>query len=340
MTGHGTRVFHEADADLGVLAGRTLAVVGYGNQGRSQALNLRDNGLTTIVGNIEDACAEQARADGFEVTSIAEACRRADVVLLLVPDEVMPEVYEREVRPHLAAGDVLDLASGYNVAFGLITPPADVDVVLVAPRMIGPGVRDTFVSGRGFPSFIALHQDVSGEGMGRLLALAAGIGTMRAGCILMSMHDEATLDLFTEQALSPMIARTFLSAIGTLVEAGYPPEAVLLELYLSGELSYTFEKIRELGMFRQMDLHSRTSQYGTLSRSARFADLEVEPRMAAILEEIRDGTFAREWSDAGPAAADTLAELKALRDSLPLGGWEAQTRRDFGIGQGEAPGGS
>jgi ketol-acid reductoisomerase len=327
-----TRIFHDADADPAALAGRTVAVVGYGNQGRSQALNLRDSGLATIIGNLDDEYAARARGEGFAVHTIAEACARADVILLLVPDEIMPAVYEQSVRPHLGRGKVLDFASGYTVAFGLIVPPPEVDVVMVAPRMIGPGVRDAYVAGHGFPSFIALHQDASGEGMRRLLALARALDSTRAGCILMSMHDEATLDLFTEQAFGPAFGRVFMAAIQTLVDAGYPPEAVLLELYLSGELAYAFEKIREVGMTRQMDFHSHTSQYGSLTRSARFADLDLESRMRTILGEIQDGTFAREWSATGAEGEQMLARMKALREQLPLTGWEERSRRAFGIG--------
>ena len=326
------RIFHDADADPTVLAGKTVAIVGYGNQGRSQALNLRDSGLAVVVGNRDDAYAEQARADGFAVHPIADACARADVVMLLVPDEIMPAVYAESVRPHLSAGKVLDFASGYTVAFGQIVPPPDVDVILIAPRMIGPGVRDTYVQGKGFPSFIALHQDASGAGMARLLALAHALGSTRAGCILMSMHDEATLDLFTEQGFGPAFGRIFMAAIDTLVSAGYPPEAVLLELYLSGELVYAFEKIRQVGMTRQMDYHSHTSQYGTVTRSARFSDLDVESRMATVLREIQDGSFAREWSGVGAEAEEMLARVKTMRDQLPLTGWEERTRRVFGIG--------
>ncbi|HJQ85558.1 MAG TPA: ketol-acid reductoisomerase [Candidatus Binatia bacterium] len=327
------RIFHDADVDPRALDGKTVAVIGYGNQGRSQALNIRDSGLATIVGNRADDYAEQARADGFTVLPMGDACARADVVMLLVPDEVMPAVYADAVRPHLRAGAVLDFASGYNVAFGLIEAPANVDVVLVAPRMIGPGVRDTYVSGRGFPSFIALHQDASGAGMARLLALAHAVGSTRAGCILMSMHDEATLDLFTEQAFGPAFGRALMAAVETLVGAGYPPEAVLLELYLSGELAYAFEKIREVGMMRQMDFHSHTSQYGSITRSARFMDVDLESRMATVLREIQDGTFAREWSGAGPQAEEMLARVKAVRDQMPLNQWEERTRRAFGIGR-------
>jgi ketol-acid reductoisomerase len=148
----------------------------------------------------------------------------------------------------------------------------------------------------------------------------------------MSMHDEASLDLFTEQAFGPAFGRVFMAAVDTLVAAGYPPEAVLLELYLSGELVYAFQKIREVGMLRQMDYHSHTSQYGSLTRSARFADVDLEPRMATVLREIQDGTFAREWSGAKEQGEEMLARVKALRDQLPLGEWETRTRRAFRIG--------
>lgn len=327
-----TKIFHDQDVDPSALAGQTVAVVGYGNQGRSQALNVRDSGLPTVVGNIADDYAAQARADGFTVLPIADAVARADVVMVLVPDEVMPAVYAEAIHPRLRRGQVLDFASGYAIAFGEIVPPPDVDVVLIAPRMIGPGVRDAYVAGRGFPSFIALHQDATGAGMARLLALAQAVGSTRAGCILMSMHDEATLDLFTEQAFGPAFGRVFMAAIETLIGAGYPPEAVLLELYLSGELGYAFEKIRQVGMVRQMDYHSHTSQYGSLTRSARFADVDLESRMATILREIQDGTFAREWSGAGAEGIEMLARVKAIRDQLPLTGWEDRARRAFRIG--------
>ena len=289
-------VFHDEDADLEALAGQTLAVVGYGNQGRSQALNLRDSGLAVIVGSVPDACDDRAREDGFEVLEIAEAARRADVVALLVPDEVMPAVYGGELAPNLQPGSLVDFASGYNVAFGHIEPAADLDVGMVAPRMIGPGVRDTYLRGPGFPSFVGVHQDATGTARDRILALAKGLGSTRAGCIEMSLHDEASLDLFTEQGFGPAFGRMLLTAVDVLVEAGYPPEAVLLELYLSGELAYTFEKIREVGLTQQMDFHSRTSQYGSITRGIRYLDLgePAAAKMRQVLEEIRSGAFAEE----------------------------------------------
>lgn len=332
-------VYHDEDADLEALAGQTLAVIGYGNQGRSQALNLRDSGLTVIVGNVSDRSADQARDDGFEVLPIADACRRADVVLLLVPDEVMPEVYREQVAPNLQPGSLVDFASGYNVAFGLIDPDPGLDVCMVAPRMIGPGVRDTYLRGHGFPSFIGFHRDATGTGKARTLALAKGLGSTRAGCIEMSLHDEASLDLFTEQGFGPAFGRMLMTAVDVLVEAGYPPEAVLLELYLSGELAYTFEKIREVGLTKQMDFHSRTSQYGSITRGIRYLDLgePAAAKMKQVLEEIRSGAFAEEWSGAQATAGETLDKLKAARDQMPIAQWEAAARKAFGIGRDGDP---
>lgn len=329
-----TTIYRDADADLAALEGETVAVLGYGNQGRSQALNLRDSGLQVLVGNRGDEAREQARADGFEVLPIAEASRCADVVLMLVPDEVMPAVYETEVAPGLAAGNLVSFASGYNVAFGLLEPAADLDVALLAPRIIGVGVRDRYVDGAGFPSFVGVHQDATGRALARLLALARGVGSTRSGCIEMTMRDEASLDLFTEQGFGPAFGRVLLSAIELLVEQGYPPEAVLLELYLSGEFAYSLEKAREVGFLKQMDFHSRTSQYGSMTRGARFLDLDagLKERMGAVLDEIRSGKFAEEWSAQQEDAGAALDAIKAARDQMPMAEWERRARQALRIG--------
>jgi ketol-acid reductoisomerase len=326
-----TTIYHDKDADLGALAGETIAVVGYGNQGRSQALNLRDSGLSVLVGSVEDQSARQARDDGFEVLAIRAACERADVVMLLIPDEVMPAVYASEVEPALRAGALLDFASGYNVAFGLIEPAAELDAVLVAPRMIGPGVRDSYLDGSGFPSFVGVHRDATGRARQRMLALAKGLGSTRAGCIEMSMHDEASLDLFTEQGFGPAFGCVLTTAVDLLVEAGYPPEAVLVELYLSGELAYTFQKMREVGLLAQMDFHSQTSQYGSITRSAKFSDMAepLKERMKDALEGIRSGEFAAEWSGLQERGAEILAQVKKARQQIPLARWERSARAAF-----------
>lgn len=329
-----TTIYYDADADPTVLAGERVAILGYGNQGRAQAQNLRDSGLDVIVGNIDDPCREQALADGFPVFSIAEAAQRADLVFLLTADEVMPEVYARDVAPALRPGMLLDFAHGYNVGFGLITPPPDVDVVMIAPRMIGSGVRDAYRSGEGFPSFVGVHQDATGRAKARLLALARALGSTRAGCLEMSFVDEATLDLFTEQAFGPAFGRVMMAAVETLTDAGYPPEAVLMELYLSGELAYSFMKMRELGALKQHELHSHTSQYGTISRSPRYFDLDplLKAKMRETLDEIRSGAFAREWSTDRDAKLDFIRQAREIQATLPFTRWEEDTRRAFRIG--------
>lgn len=336
-----TVIYHDADADPADLAGEIVAVIGYGNQGRSQALNLRDSGLPVVVGTIADASRDAARDDGFEALPMDEAAVQATSILLLVPDEVMPEVFARHVAPGLRRGDLLDFASGYNVAFGGLVPPPEVDVVFVAPRMIGPGVRDAYLEGRGFPSFVGVHQDATGRARARMLALARALGSTRAGCIEMSMADEATLDLFTEQGFGPAFGRVLMTAVDLLVGAGFPPEAVLLELYLSGELAYTFQKIREVGMLRQMDFHSRTSQYGSITRAGRFAGLdeEMRRRMGEVLEEIRSGRFAEEWSGQQATAGALLERVREARERLPLAEWERRAREAFQIGDAKPSGG-
>jgi ketol-acid reductoisomerase len=331
-----TTIYHDADADLGALAGQTIAVVGYGNQGRAQAQNLRDSGLDVVIGNLRDGYHDQAVADGFEVLPIEAACERADVVMLLIPDEVMPEVYAQRIAPGLRAGDLLCFASGYNVAFDLVDPAPELDVVLLAPRMIGVGVRDAYVAGRGFPSFVGVHRDASGTAKARMLALCRGVGSTRGGCIEMSMHDEATLDLFTEQGFGPAFGRVMMTAVDLLVEAGYPPEAVLVELYLSGEFAYSLEKIREVGMLKQMDFHSHTSQYGSVTRGARFLALHgaIHAKMAEVLDEIRSGKFAEEWSGQREQAEQLFANIRKARDAMPIAEWERRARAAFRIGEG------
>ena len=331
------KVYHDRDADLGLLEGRRIAVVGYGNQGRAQALNLRDSGLDVVVGNRDDEYVARAREDGFRVLSIPEAAAEGDVVLLLIPDEVMPDLFPAKVAPHLEHGDALVFASGYTVAFDLLTLPPDVDVVLVAPRMIGAGVRDLYQAGRGFPSFIGVAQDASGQARALALALACGIGSTRMGAVAVTFAQEAELDLFTEQCFGPAFGQVLTSAVDLLLEEGYPPEAVLLELYMSGEFSYTLAKIAELGLVEQSALHSRTSQYGSMSRGMRFVLPELRSRMRQGLDEIRSGVFAREWAEEQAAGAPTLAALKEAALSLPLHELETRLRQELADTPGLGP---
>lgn len=325
-------VYRDADARLEALAGERIAVIGYGNQGRSQALNLRDSGLDVVIGVRADETRARAVAEGFAVHEPGEAAAQADVVMLLVPDEGMPELFETRIRPRLRARACVEVASGYNVAFGTLDPPADADVVMVAPRMIGPGVRDLFVAGRGFPSFVAVHRDATGRARERMLTLARGIGSTRAGCLELSCADEAALDLFNEQGFGPAFGMALTHAIGTLVDAGFPPEAVLLEILHSGELAYTLGRMVSDGIVDQMNHHSHTSQYGSMTRALRFLDLDLRSRMERVLAEIRSGAFAREWSAERSQGMPLYTKLREARLQHPVRGWERQVRAAFGVG--------
>jgi ketol-acid reductoisomerase len=215
------------------------------------------------------------------------------------------------------------------VAFGQIAPSPELDVVLVAPRMIGPGVRDCYVAKRGFPSFVAVHQDATGRAKARMLALAKGIGSTRAGCLELSMAQEAHLDLFTEQGFGPAFGLALRQSIEFLVAEGYPPEAVLMELYLSGELAYTAQRFVDTGLIAQMDFHSHTSQYGSMTRSARLMDVDLTPRLREALDDIRSGRFASEWTAEQQAGLPLFNQMKAMRDLVPLAEWERAARKKF-----------
>lgn len=288
-------IFHDDDGNLEIIKDKTISIIGYGNQGRAQALNLRDNGLRIIVGNIEDKYKQIAQKDGFDVFSIEEAVKISDIIFILIPDELMRNVFKVKIKPNLKPNSLINFASGYNVGFRLLDLPNNIDIVMIAPKMIGIGVRETFLNEKGFFSFIAVEQDVSGNAKDILLALAKGIGTLKKGAVMMTMKDEAVLDLFNEQAFGPAFGRVLLTCINVLIDAGYPPEAVLIEMYMSGEMSHTYKKMADVGLIKQVDFHSQTSQYGAMSRGIRFRKLPLLPKMKQILNEIQNGEFTKEW---------------------------------------------
>lgn len=321
--------YHDDDADLGVLDGRTVAVIGYGNQGHAQAQNLRDSGAGVIVGNRDDEYRARAVEDGFEVFPIAGAARRADVLLLLIPDEVQPQVMATQIAPGMGGSATLVVASGYNVAFGLLPVPDGIDVVMVAPRMIGVGVRDRFRNRRPVPCFVSVERDASGTALATALAVARGIGGTAGGAVASSAREEAALDLFSEQAIWPAILAVLNAAYEVLAAAGFSDDAILDEMYLSGEPAEIFARAAEMGLVGQLPTHSRTSQYGQLTRLARSGDLmaALRDRFGAVLrDDILSGAFAREWSDRLGDADQALRELHQQAASRPLIAAESEVR--------------
>jgi ketol-acid reductoisomerase len=297
------RTYFEEDTDLKFLDKKKVAVIGYGNQGRAQSLNMRDSGIDVIIGNIGDKNRSRAEKDGFDVFDIGEASKKADIIFLLIPDEDMPATYKWDIEPYLKKGSAICFASGYNIAYGLIKPQPYLDIIMIAPRMIGVGVRERYLTGEGFYSFIGIHQDHTGNAEEILLALALALGTLKAGSIVTTMKEEALLDLFNEQAFGPAFGRVLLSSINTLIKNGLPPEAVLCEMYMSGEMSYTYKKMAQIGLVKQTDFHSHTSQYGAMSRGIRYMKMGLEEKFQKSVDEISSGDFAREW-------ASPLARLK------------------------------
>ena len=306
------RIFHDEDAAADALAGKSVAVVGYGNQGRAWAQNLRDSGVHVRVGTVADTSRAEAEADAFSAREIPDAVAGADVVGLLIPDEVMGDAVASLIAPSLKDGAALCFASGYAVAFDEVKLPDTIDAVLVAPRMIGVGVRDSYVDGSGFIAFVGVEQDPTGNAWQVALGIARALGALRRGSVEMTFKQEALIDLFVEQAIAPGLRKLWSDAAMVLLEAGIPLEAILAEFYLSGEIERTYRAMREIGPTKQWRLHSQTSQYGTMSRAQRFAALDLATPMRAAVEEIGSGAFAREWAG---VRADGYKKMKELYEA-------------------------
>ena len=321
-----SRIYCDADADLSILAGRTVAIIGYGNQGRAQALNLRDSGLSVVVGGIQDATIEKAKADGFATMTTSGAAERGDIICLLIPDEVQQTVYREEILPHLTPGKALDFAHGYNIHYGFIAPPHEIDVIMVAPRMIGVGVRSAYLAGKGVPAFVAVQQDGSGQAWPKTLALARAMGCTRSGAIESTFAEETELDHFSEHFVWPAVFRILVGSYQFLTARGYQPEAVLMELWASKEAAEVLEQMAEVGIFQQMSFHSPTSQYGTLTHMESCLPADLEYRMQSALDGIRDGTFAREWELEQAAGYPVFSRLKQEALSHPVNEVERRVR--------------
>jgi ketol-acid reductoisomerase len=289
------RMYYDTDANLDILAGKTVAIIGYGSQGHAHALNLKDSGVNVVVGLYPGSKSiAKAEAAGLTVKSVADAAAAADFIMILLPDEVQKTIYKNEIEPHLSEGKVLAFAHGFNIHFAQIVPPATVDVVMVAPKGPGHLVRRTYEQGEGVPALFAVYQDASGQARDRAMAYAKGIGGTRAGILETTFREETETDLFGEQVvLCGGLSALIKSGFETLVEAGYQPELAYFECL--HEVKLIVDLIVEGGLATMRDSISNTAEYGDLTRGPRIITDETRKEMKQILKEIQTGQFAREF---------------------------------------------
>ena len=288
------KMYYDNDANLEVLKGKTVAVVGYGSQGHAQSQNLRDSGVHVVVGLRQGKSWKQAEADGFEVFPVNEAVAMADVVQILLPDEQQSRVYQEEVKGSLKQGASLVFSHGFNIHYGQIVPPADTDVVMVAPKSPGHLVRRTYEQGAGVPGLLAIHQDASGQAKELGLAYAKGIGCTRAGVIETTFKEETETDLFGEQAvLCGGVTELVKAGFDTLTEAGYKPEIAYFECL--HELKLIVDLMYEGGLSHMRYSISDTAQYGDFMTGKRIITEDTRKEMKQVLTEIQNGEFARNW---------------------------------------------
>jgi len=304
------QVYYEADADISVIKDSVIAVIGYGSQGHAHAQNLRDSGFKVVVGQRPGSANwELAKKHGFDPVSASEAAEKADVIQILLPDTVQPQIYENEVFPALKPGKALVFSHGFNIHYSQIVPPRDVDVIMVAPKSPGHLVRRQYENGVGVPGLAAVYQDYSGKAWDKAMAYAYGIGCARAGVIRTSFEEETETDLFGEQAvLCGGVSEMVKAGFETLVQAGYQPEIAYFECL--HELKLIVDLIYEGGMKNMRYSVSETAEYGDYTRGPRVIGTESRDQMGKILQEIQNGEFAREWILENQAKAPAF---KAMR---------------------------
>jgi len=311
------RIYYDADADLGDLKGRRVAVIGYGSQGHAHALNLRDNGVEVEVG-LPAASRSRARAqaDGLVVREVGEAAERADIVMILTPDTGQAKLYREEIRPHLKAGNTLMFAHGFNIRFGTIEPPEGVDVSMVAPKAPGHRVREVFKEGQGTPGLLAVHKDATGRARATALAYAKGIGCTRAGVIETTFAEETETDLFGEQAvLCGGVSALVKAGFQTLVDAGYQPAIAYFECL--HELKLIVDLMYRGGLNYMRYSISDTAEHGDYTGGPRLVTEETRKEMKRMLQEIQDGTYAKKWIAENEAGRPTFnATRRAEREQL------------------------
>ncbi len=289
------RMYYDADANLDLLAGKTIAIIGYGSQGHAHALNLKDSGMNVIVGLYPGSkSAIKAKESGLTVHTVNDAAKLADFIMILLPDEVQKTVYKNEIEPYLTEGKTLAFAHGFNIHFAQIVPPSTIDVVMVAPKGPGHLVRRTYEQGEGVPALFAVFQDATGQARDRAMAYAKGIGGTRAGILETTFREETETDLFGEQVvLCGGLTALIKAGFETLVEAGYQPELAYFECL--HEVKLIVDLIVEGGLAKMRDSISNTAEYGDLTRGPRIVTDQTRAEMKKILHEIQTGQFAREF---------------------------------------------
>ncbi|WP_320677258.1 ketol-acid reductoisomerase [Prochlorococcus sp. MIT 1300] len=312
------KLFYDSDANLDLLAGKTVAIIGYGSQGHAHALNLKDSGINVLVGLYEGSrSADKARSDGLEVLSVSDASQKADWIMVLLPDEFQKNVYKKEIAPHLTKGKVLSFAHGFNIRFGLIQPPDFVDVVMIAPKGPGHTVRWEYQNGQGVPALFAIEQNASGQARELAMAYAKGIGGTRAGILETNFKEETETDLFGEQAvLCGGLSELVKAGFETLVEAGYQPELAYFECL--HEVKLIVDLMVKGGLTAMRDSISNTAEYGDYVSGPRLITSETKAEMKKILADIQDGTFAKNFVDECDAGKPFMNKARQKDAALPI----------------------
>jgi ketol-acid reductoisomerase len=312
------KIFYDKDCDLSLIRGKKVAIIGYGSQGHAHALNLKDSGVQVRVGLPSSSkSVAKAKAAGLQVSAVAEAAAWADVVMILVPDTAQSKLYAAEIAPNLGAGKTLMFAHGFNIRFGTITPKADIDVSMIAPKGPGHRVRETFQAGQGVPALIAVEQDASGKAHAQALSYAAAIGAARAGVLETTFAEETETDLFGEQAvLCGGVSALVKSGFDTLIEAGYQPEVAYFECM--HELKLIVDLMYRGGLSYMRYSISDTAEYGDYVSGPRVIDSHTRDTMRKLLEEIRSGAFARKWIEENETGGKWFYGQRAKERNLPI----------------------
>ncbi len=304
------KIYYESDANLELIRGKTIGIIGFGSQGHAHALNLRDSGMNVMVGLYPGSKSwQQAQVAGLRVGTVEEVAKTADIIMMLAPDQVQKQIYDESIAPNLRAGQMLMFAHGFNIHYNQIVPPSDVDVTMIAPKAPGHKVRENFVAGIGVPAIVAVHQDASENAKNLALAYGRGIGSAKAGIIETTFEEETETDLFGEQAvLCGGVTALVKTAFETLVSAGYQPEIAYFECF--HELKLLVDMMHEGGMAYMRYSISDTAEYGDYTRGPRIIDDNVRQNMKQVLQNIRSGAFAREWIIENQAGRPSFLALR------------------------------